>query len=148
MHSPVRWPPKHGEPMMDIGCSEPNISTSSVGVVRSAVAQPYLSALEELIASTLSGSPSLVCKHFFSGAALYSNTTICATLTPDGLAVKLPEERCSELIASGKASPLRYFNNSPIKRGYVLFRNASSLGNTAIASYLKECLAHANSRRA
>jgi hypothetical protein len=58
------------------------------------VAQPYLNALQELIASELPGVPGLVCKHFFSGAALYSNMTICASLTPSGLAFKLPEQRC------------------------------------------------------
>jgi len=112
------------------------------------VAQPYLNTLEELVASELSGIPGLVCKHFFSGAALYSNMTICASLTPTGFAFKLPEQRCSELIKSGTASPLRYFANSPVKRGYVLFPDTSSLGNAAIVSYLKECLAHANAHDA
>lgn len=108
------------------------------------MAQPYLNVLEELVARELSGIPGLVCKHFFSGAALYSNMAICASLTPAGFAFKLPEHRCSELIASGKASPLRYFENSPVKKGYVLFPDASSLGNAATVGYLKECLAHSN----
>ena len=108
------------------------------------MAQPYLNTLEELVVSSeLSGIPSLVCKHFFSGAALYANSAICASLTPAGIAFKLPEQRCTELLASGEASPLRYFANSPVKRGYVLFPEASSLGNVAIVSYLKECLAYA-----
>ena len=109
------------------------------------MAQPYLNALEELVASELPGIRGLVCKHFFSGAALYLDTTICASLTPVGFAFKLPEQRCLDLIESGKASPLRYFGSSPVKRGYVLFADASGLGKAAIASYLKECLAHANS---
>lgn len=105
-----------------------------------------MNTLERLIAGELSGIPGLMCKHFFSGAALYSNMTICASLTPAGFAFKLPEQRCLELIKFGMASPLRYFANSPVKRGYVLFPDAGNLGNAAIVSYLKECLAHANAR--
>ena len=112
------------------------------------MAQPYLNALEELVARELSGIPGLVCKHFFSGAALYLNTTICASLTPAGFAFKLREERCSELIASGKALPLQYFEKSPVKKGYVLFPGASSLGKAVAVRYLKECLAHARSQDA
>lgn len=108
------------------------------------MAQPYLTALEELVSIELAGIPDLVCKHFFSGAALYVNGTICASLIPAGIAFKLPEERCSELIGSGKGSRLRYFAKSPVKRGYVLFTNPSSLGNAAIAGYLKESLTNAH----
>ena len=112
------------------------------------MAQPYLNTLEELVARVLPGISGLVCKHFFSGAALDSNMTICASLTPAGFAFKLSEQRCSELIASEKASPLRYFEKSPVKKGYVLFPNASSLSNAVVVNYLKECLAHANSQNA
>ena len=108
------------------------------------MAQPYLNALEALVGAELAGIPGLVCKHFFSGAALYANKKLCASLTPAGLAFKLPERRCSDLIESGKASHLRYFDNSPVKRGYVLFPDASSLGKAATVGYLKECLAHAH----
>ncbi|MHB1248914.1 MAG: TfoX/Sxy family protein [Polaromonas sp.] len=101
--------------------------------------------MEELVARELPGAIGLVCKHFFGGAALYSNNTICASLTPAGIAFKLPEHRCSTLIASGKALPLRYFDKSPVKKGYVLFPDASSLAPADVASYLKECLSHANS---
>lgn len=112
------------------------------------MAQPYLSQLEDLISSELAGIPGLACKHFFSGAALYSNMKICASWTAAGFAFKLPQQRCSDLIASRKASPLRYFAGAPVKKGYVLFADASSLGKAAMVSYLKECLAHANSRDA
>ena len=109
------------------------------------MAQPYLNALNELVASELSGIAGLVCKHFFSGAALYFNAKICASLTPAGLAFKLPEQRCSQLIRDGRASHLRYFANSPVKRGYVLFPDASPLDKAAALDYLRECLAHAKS---
>ena len=112
------------------------------------MAQPYLNTLEDLVARELPGISGLMCKHFFSGAALYLNKTICASLTPAGFAFKLPDQRCSELIASEKASPLRYFEKSPVKNGYVLFSHAGSLSNAVVVSYLKECLAHANSQNA
>jgi hypothetical protein len=108
------------------------------------VAQPYLKTLEELVASEFPNSSTLACRHFFGGAALYADSAICASLTPAGLAFKLPEQRCAELIESGEASPLRYFSNSPVKRGYVLFANVSSLGADVIVGYLRECLAHVN----
>ena len=108
------------------------------------MAQPYLTALEDLVARELPGTPGLVCKHFFSGAALYSNSSICASLTPVGIAFKLSECRCSALIASGRALPLRYFAMSPVKKGYVLFPNASSLAAAEVASHFRECVSHAN----
>ncbi|MFP7726594.1 hypothetical protein, partial [Lysobacter sp. D1-1-M9] len=109
------------------------------------VAQPYLNDLEALVAGELSGFSGLVCKHFFGGAALYSNMKVCASLTPAGFAFKLSKHRCSYLIESGKASPLRYFENSPVKKGYVLSPDASNLSKAAVVSYLKECMAHATS---
>ena len=48
-------------------------------------------------------------KHFFSGAALYASGTICASLSPAGLAFKLPEKEVNDLITRGKAFPLKYF---------------------------------------
>ena len=62
-------------------------------------------------------------KHFFSGAALYVNKTICASWTPVGLAFKLPQQEVDKLINSGKAIPLKYYPKGYIKRGYALFKN-------------------------
>ena len=64
-------------------------------------------------------------KHFFSGAALYVNNTICASWSPVGLAFKLPEPEVQKLINSGKAKPLKYFPRGHIKKGYALFGNPS-----------------------
>ena len=63
----------------------------------------------------------LECRHFFSGAALYRDGSIVASLTPVGLAFKVPTEVRDSLLESGRAIPLRYFPKSPIKRDYVLF---------------------------
>jgi len=64
-------------------------------------------------------------KHFFSGAALYVNGAICASWSPVGLAFKLPDQEATELIASGKAIPLKYFANGYVKKGYAVFENPS-----------------------
>ena len=68
---------------------------------------------------------SLEIKHFFSGAALYVNKTICASWSPAGLAFKLPEKEVEKLITSGKAKPLKYFAKGHVKNGYALFENPS-----------------------
>ena len=107
--------------------------------------QPYLDQLEKLTSTITPDSPGLVCKHFFSGAALYVKKSICASLTPKGLAFKLPKQRCEELISSGRALPLQYFDDAPIKQGYVLLPDFKDLSDTDISSYFKECLAHASS---
>lgn len=65
-------------------------------------------------------------KHFFSGAALYVDGTICASWSPQGLAFKLPEQEAESLIAKGKAKPLKYFAKGHIKKGYALFEDPES----------------------
>ena len=106
------------------------------------MAQPYLNQLQELI-STIGGRHDVICKHFFSGAALYVGRNICASLTAKGLAFKLPKSRCDDLFAQGKAIPLKYFDRSPIKQGYILLPHFQDLSDTDISSYLEECIAHA-----
>ena len=82
------------------------------------MAQPWLSDLQALIdTSGLDGD--IVCKHFFSGAAAYRDGQIFMSLSPAGLALKLPEEDCADLINKG-AKPLRYFAKSPVKKGYAV----------------------------
>ena len=109
------------------------------------MAQPYLDQLEQLISTVDLGGYDLVCKHFFSGAAVYVGRNICASLTPKGLAFKLPSQRCEEILELGKAIPLQYFENSPIKKGYILLPDFRDLSDTDISSYFKECAAHASS---
>ena len=109
------------------------------------MAQPYLDQLQTLVSEFASSHQELVCKHFFSGAALYCNGLICASLTPKGLAFKLPSARCEELIANGEAEALRYFDNSPIKKGYILLPEYRALGAVELLAYLKHCTAHVDS---
>ena len=88
------------------------------------MAKEYVEKLSDLLREleiTEAVAGPLEVKHFFSGAALYVNDTMCASWSPVGLAFKLPEEEASGLIASGKAKPLRYFAKGHIKKEYALF---------------------------
>ena len=88
------------------------------------LAREYLEKLTAFVEEATSDcceDVDLVCKHFFSGAALYAEKRICLSLTPVGLAMKLPAKTREELLGSEKAVPLRYFPRAPIKKDYVLF---------------------------
>ena len=65
-------------------------------------------------------------KHFFNGAALYVDGTICVSWSPAGLAFKLPGDQAEKLIAQGKAKPLKYFDKGHVKKGYAVFPDAQS----------------------
>ena len=86
---------------------------------------------------------SLECKHFFSGAALYADERICISLTPVGLALKLPEKTRNRLLKNKTAVPLRYFPKAPIKKDYVLFPNGIEKGKRALYKYVKESVEYA-----
>ena len=69
----------------------------------------------------------LACKHFFAGAALYADGKIVASLTPKGLALKLPEAERLDLFRERRARRLRYFAKGPVKKDYaVLSRTLAS----------------------
>ena len=90
------------------------------------VAKEYVEKLSSLVRELKIAdevaSP-LEVKHFFSGAALYSDERICASWSPVGLAFKLSEQESEQLIADGLAKPLRYFAKGHVKKGYALFEN-------------------------
>ncbi len=94
------------------------------------MAQPYLDQLAQDLRKwkpTRLNGVKLECKHFFSGAALYANGKIAASLTPAGLALKLPEAKRLDLFRSRKARRLRYFTKGPVKKDYaVLSRSTAS----------------------
>lgn len=81
------------------------------------MAQPYLDQLKKLVKEF--GQDKLECKHFFSGAACYTDGKIFASLTPIGFALKLPEKTRSKLIRQGDKA-LRYFPKAPVKKDYVV----------------------------
>ena len=83
----------------------------------------YVEGLSELIKCTTKKrfkKVKLEVKHFFSGAAIYANKKICITLTPVGLAIKLPEEVRNTLIKQKGAKRLRYFSKGHIKKEYIV----------------------------
>ena len=87
------------------------------------MAEPYLECLSQIVAG-LDPLPIdgviLECKHFFSGAALYANGKICASLGPVGFALKLPERHRQDLISAGKGEEFRFFPKGPVKRDYIV----------------------------
>ncbi len=89
----------------------------------------------------------LECRHFFSGAALYANGTICASLTPVGFAVKLPEETRAALLRGRRARPLRYFKGGPIKKEYVVLSAAAASEPTALRALLRESIWYVTRRK-
>ncbi len=99
-----------------------------------------LSAFIEKPTSDYSENFNLECKHFFGGAALYAGERICKTLTPVGLAMKLPEEIQESLLKNKKAMPLKFFPKGPIKKGYVLFPCGIEGGEKLIQKYVKESI--------
>ena len=82
----------------------------------------------------------LVCKHFFSGAALYADNRICITLTPVGLAVKLAQHSREKLLVSNQAIALKYFPKGPIKKDYVLFPDGLKTGHKLSNRYARESI--------
>ena len=85
----------------------------------------------------------LECKHFFSGAALYASGTICASLTPVGFAVKLPEGSRAALLRQRRGRPLRYFRKGPIKKEYVVLSGATLSEPAAVRRLLRESIRYA-----
>jgi len=83
----------------------------------------YLDKLSELMNKIYPTKPrnvKLIIKHFFSGAAVYANRKICITLTPIGLAIKLPEEHRVKLLKQKGVKSLKYFPKAPIKKEYIV----------------------------
>ena len=104
------------------------------------MAKKYLEKLAALIKKIVPNplnSIKLECKHLFSGAALYSNGKICATLTPKGFAIKLPENTRRKLLKEGKAKKLRYFPKAPIKKDYVVLSNVITDDLKILHHYIK-----------
>ena len=104
------------------------------------MAKEYLDRLSELmkrVAPSGVRNVKLECKHFFSGAALYANDKICATLTPKGFAIKLPEKNIKKLLTEGKAKKLRYFPKAPIKKEYIVLPNAMTDDLKILHHYIK-----------
>ncbi len=104
------------------------------------MAEPYLQDLRDLLdrlAPIAGVTHDVTCRHFFAGAAAYAEGRIFMTLTPIGLAVKLPPARCEELLAAG-GKPLRYFPGAPVKKAYVLLPDEAAIDDEALARLIAE----------
>jgi TfoX/Sxy family transcriptional regulator of competence genes len=104
------------------------------------MAEPYLEMLSKKIKSLsleVSEEILLECKHFFSGAAVYANGKICASLTPIGFGLKLPVEVKNLLIDQGNGQELRYFTNAPLKKEYVALSQSVVDDNERLKSLLE-----------
>ncbi len=104
------------------------------------MAKEYVEQLTSLIKQATSGrfnNVSLECRHFFSGAALYANGRICVSLTPVGLAIKLPEESIHALMKQKGTKPLQYFPKGPIKKDYVVLTKAMLSDTKTLRRWVK-----------
>ncbi len=109
------------------------------------MAKEYLEKLEALLAPAVRKLPPevrLEVKHFFSGAAAYADGRICITLTPVGLALKLPEDSRARLEKKG-AKPLRYFPDGPIKKDYVVVPRSYREDRRKLAIWARKSIDHA-----
>ena len=87
------------------------------------MAEPYVGRLSDLVGDLSLGERApftLECRHFLGGAALYIDGTICASLTPVGLALKLPATAREAMFEDGPGHPLRYFDGGKVKKEYVV----------------------------
>lgn len=89
----------------------------------------------------------LTVKHYFNGAAVYADKSICASWSPVGLAFKLATTEAAELIANGQAKSLKYFAKGRIKKGYVLFDNPESKQKPALKAWFLKAIAQATITR-
>jgi len=79
----------------------------------------------------------IVCKHFFSGAAVFADGRICISLTPSGFAIKLPEEQRKNLLQKRGTKCLRYFPKAPIKKDYVVMPDSMLKDIKTLRSWVK-----------
>ena len=110
------------------------------------MAEPFLSDLRKLLdACALAGCgrPAIDCRHFFSGAAAYADGKIFMSLSPVGLALKLPEADCRALLKTG-GRPLRYFPMAPVKKGYVVLPEGLSADVEAVCGLIRQSLVGLN----
>ena len=111
-----------------------------------AVAEPYLEQLSKIVREARPAKTPgvrLECKHFFSGAALYANGTICASLTAVGFAVKLSDQSRAAVLRERRGKPLRYFKSGPIKKQYVVLSRATTADRAGVRAFLRESIRYA-----
>ena len=114
------------------------------------MAKIFLDQLTRMIGRATSGrigDVTVECKHFFSGAAVYANGRICASLTPVGFAIKLPKESRDSLLKRRGVKPLRYFAKGPVKKEYVVISKALIDDANGLRGLLEISVAYVLQRR-
>ena len=109
------------------------------------MAKAYFERLDALlrpVARSLPPEVALEIKHFFGGAAAHAQGRICITLTPAGLALKLPEDARGRLMKTG-AKPLRYFPKGPIKKDYVVIPRGFEDDRRKLKHWARKAIDHA-----
>mgnify|MGYP000011000412 CR=1 FL=1 len=105
------------------------------------MAKVYLEKLSQLMSDLQIDQEvgvQLEAKHFFTGAALFADEEICASWSPGGLAFKIVES--DDLIACGKAKPLRYSANGRMKKGYAMFENPEAADKKIWKNYFLKAI--------
>jgi hypothetical protein len=69
----------------------------------------------ERVVATLATEPGVTLGKAFHNPGLKIGSKLFAMLHPDGLVVKLPEARCSELLASGAVGPFDRGQGTPMR---------------------------------
>ena len=108
------------------------------------MAEIYLKDLQDLLAQTaggVEGPVKIEARHFFGGAAAYADGRIFISLTPAGLALKLPEDDRAVLLEQG-GMPLRYFPKAPIKKAYVVVPQAIADDSPALAGWVEKSIGY------
>ncbi|MDO9460772.1 MAG: TfoX/Sxy family protein [Alphaproteobacteria bacterium] len=102
----------------------------------------YVQELQTIINQLITddgGLTAVDCKRFFNGAATYIDGKIFMTLTPVGLALKLPADVRTELMTKG-AKPLQYFPKAPIKREYVIVPDKIAMDDAVLAPLVRKSI--------
>jgi len=105
----------------------------------------FVEQLESLIRDMGRALPADVtvdCERFFGGAAAYADGRIFMSLTPVGLAVKLPGPERDALMRDG-GKPLRYFPAAPVKKAYVIVPDGLAGNTELLKPWLARSVAYA-----
>lgn len=106
------------------------------------MAQPYLNNLQQIVEQLrprIRQLDTVVCKHFFSGAAAYVDGHLFMSLSPAGLALKLPKPEIEKLFEKG-ARPLRYFPKAPVKKQYAVLPTGLTTSTDDLAHWVLQSL--------
>mgnify|MGYP002630823700 CR=1 FL=1 len=110
------------------------------------MAEPFLSLLKEIVERLKPlqiDGVMLETKHFFSGAALYANGKIFASLSPAGFAIKLPPDRRKKLIEGCKGKEFRFFPKGPIKKEYLALSDLIISDDAALRELIESSVNYA-----